>query len=163
MGATAGAIELLDADTEACLPTVRTLFCEYADWLQLDLEFQSFGAELASLPGAYARARGGAILLAQSGGEPAGCVALRALEPGVCEMKRLWVRERFRNLKLGSRLAQAILERAAANGYRVIRLDTLAHMQRARQLYLQLGFREIPPYYASPLSDAIYLERPLRP
>jgi putative acetyltransferase len=155
--------ELLDADTEPWVPTVRTLFREYASWLNVDLCFQGFEAELADLPGAYAPARGGAVLLARHADEPAGCVALRALDVGICEMKRLWVREAFRGSGLGSLLARAVLQRALEIGYDAMRLDTLARMDRARQLYAGLGFCEVPRYYDSPLADAIYLEKVLRP
>jgi ribosomal protein S18 acetylase RimI-like enzyme len=155
--------ELLEADAPAWTATVRGLFREYAQWLDVDLCFQGFEAELAGLPGAYAPARGGALLLARCADEAAGCVALRALEPGMCEMKRLWVRERFRGSGLGRQLAQAALQRALRNGYDLMRLDTLARMDRAWQLYAALGFREVPRYYDNPLADAIYLEKPLRP
>ncbi|HEY6452008.1 MAG TPA: GNAT family N-acetyltransferase [Steroidobacteraceae bacterium] len=157
--------ELIDADTPPCpwLAALRTLFNEYAHWLQVDLCFQGFEAELASLPGAYARARGGALLLARSGQELAGCVGLRALEPGMCEMKRLWVREPFRRSGLGRRLALTVIERACGFGYEAMRLDTLERMEAARRLYAALGFREVPRYYDNPLADAIYLQKSLRP
>jgi ribosomal protein S18 acetylase RimI-like enzyme len=88
-------------------------------------------------------------------------VALRALEPGVCEMKRLWVRASCRGSGLGERLVRTVLERAAGIGYAIIRLDTLRHMDRAQQLYRRFGFREIPAYYDNPLTDVIYMEQSL--
>jgi carbonic anhydrase len=102
------------------------------------------------------------LLLALNGTQPAGCVALRALETGVCEMKRLWVRDAFRGAHLGELLARTILQRAADLGYSSIRLDTLAHMTRAQRLYAQLGFREIPAYYDNPIPGTIYLEKTLK-
>ncbi len=153
--------ELVEAVSTDEVATVRALICEYARWINVDLCFQEIDAEIDGLPGKYAAERGGVLLLARLGAEPAGCVALRALEPGVCEMKRLWVREAFRGSGLGGRLVRTVLERAAALGYERIRLDTLSHMDRAQRLYAQLGFREIPPYYDNPLAGTRYLEKPL--
>lgn len=154
--------ELLEANTRPRLQAVRTLFREYAGWLKVDFCFAGFEAELAGLPGNYAPARGGALLLARGADEDAGCVALRELEPGLCEMKRLWVRPAHRGSGLGTRLAQAAIDRAVSSGYRAIRLDTLARMDHALHLYAKLGFREVPPYYDNPLADAIYMEKALR-
>jgi putative acetyltransferase len=141
--------------------TVRALVREYAAWINVDLCFQEIDAEIDGLPGKYAAACGGVLLLALSGAQPAGCVALRALEPGVCEMKRLWVRAAFRGARLGELLARTILQRAADLRYSIIRLDTLAHMTQAQRLYAQLGFRQIPAYYDNPIPGTIYLEKTL--
>jgi putative acetyltransferase len=162
MPSTDRSFEVLEADSRPQLQTVRTLFREYADWLKVDFCFEGFEAELASLPGSYAPARGGALLLAMRADEAAGCVALRALEPGICEMKRLWVRAPHRGSGLGTRLAQAAMERARKSGYRTLRLDTLARMDNALKLYAKLGFHKVPPYYDNPLADAIYMERALQ-
>jgi putative acetyltransferase len=162
MPATDPTFELLEADTRPLLHGIRTLFREYADWLRVDFCFEGFEAELASLPGNYARARGGALLLARRTGENAGCVALRELEPGVCEMKRLWVRPAHRGSGLGMQLVEAVIERAARHGHRTMRLDTLTRMDHALQLYAKLGFHSVPPYYDNPLADAVYLEKALR-
>jgi ribosomal protein S18 acetylase RimI-like enzyme len=150
--------ELIDVETEAQVAVVRALVREYAAWINVDLCFQEIDAEIDGLPGKYAAARGGVLLLALNDAEPAGCAALRALEPGICEMKRLWVREAFRGARLGELLARTILRRAAEMGYAIIRLDTLAHMTRAQRLYAQLGFRQIPAYYDNPIPGTIYLE-----
>jgi putative acetyltransferase len=157
----AGAFLLLDAVTAPQVAIVRALIREYAAWINVDLCFQEIDAEIEGLPGKYAAAQGGVLLLAESAGQAAGCVALRALERGVCEMKRLWVREPFRRAGLGELLARTVLERASALGYQSIRLDTLAHMDRAQRLYAQLGFHEIPAYYDNPIPGTIYLEKAL--
>jgi ribosomal protein S18 acetylase RimI-like enzyme len=154
--------ELIDVETDAQVAAVRALVREYAAWINVDLCFQEIDAEIDGLPGKYAAAHGGVLLLALNGTQPAGCVALRALETGVCEMKRLWVRDAFRGAHLGELLARTILQRAADLGYSSIRLDTLAHMTRAQRLYAQLGFREIPAYYDNPIPGTIYLEKTLK-
>jgi putative acetyltransferase len=155
--------ELLEADTRPRLQSIRTLFREYADWLKVDFCFEGFEAELASLPGNYAPARGGTLLLARRAEEDAGCVALRELASGLCEMKRLWVRPAHRGSGLGTRLVEAVVERATKSGYRSMRLDTLTRMDHAQRLYAKLGFRTVPPYYDNPLADAVYLEKALQP
>lgn len=140
---------------------VRAIFREYAEGLGVDLCFQSFDQELASLPGDYAPPRG-ALLLASVDGELAGCCALRPLDaadyPNAAEMKRLYVRKAFRGFGLGRRLTEAILDAARQAGYATVLLDTLDDMEAARALYEDLGFEEIPPYYHNPIAGAHYLK-----
>jgi putative acetyltransferase len=143
------------------LAEVRALFEEYAAALGVDLGFQGFSEELASLPGAYAPPAG-CLLLGRVGLLPAGCVAVRALAPDVCEMKRLYVRPDFRATGLGRRLAEAAVAAAQAKGYAAMRLDTLATMTSARALYRSLGFRPITPYRHNPVPGAEFLELDLR-
>jgi ribosomal protein S18 acetylase RimI-like enzyme len=138
---------------------VRALFEEYAASLDVDLCFQGFATELASLPGAY-EAPSGALLLAQHADAVVGCVALRRLgeaQPRIAEMKRLYVRPVARGLGVGRVLAAAVIERARAIGYAEIKLDTLASMRQARALYASLGFRACEPYYDNPLPGVAYL------
>jgi putative acetyltransferase len=154
---------LIVAATEAeHVESVRTLFREYADSLEVDLGFQDFEDELATLPGCYAPP-GGRLLLALDGGEAGGCVALRPLEPGTAELKRLYVRPPFRGSGLGRRLAELAIAEARDAGYRRIRLDTLPTMAGARRLYRELGFVEIPPYRHNPVSGSAFLELSLVP
>lgn len=148
---------LRQAASPADVETARSLFAEYQKALGISLCFQNFDAEVASLPGAYA-APEGRLLLAFVGDEPAGCVALRKLDDGICEMKRLWVRPAFRGTRLGRRLAEAVLSEARAAGYRAVRLDTLPSMREAQALYVSLGFADIPPYNDHPVAGTRFME-----
>jgi len=145
------------------MDSARELFLEYRKFLDVDLCFQDFDEELASLPGSY-RPPSGGLWLAQVDGFLAGCIGFRPLRAGECEMKRLWVRPDFRGLGLGRKLATTCVDAAPAAGYKAICLDTLAFMAEARVLYASLGFREIPAYYDNPLEDVRYmrLELPTR-
>lgn len=152
---------IVPAEAPADMALVRTLFIEYADWLQVDLCFQDFDQEIASLPGKYAPPRGG-LWFAEVEGETAGIVGLRPLdEPGLCELKRLWIRESYRGLGLGRRLTETALAAAESAGYARICLDTLPMMGEAQALYRSLGFEEIAPYYHNPVEGVLYLERQL--
>ena len=152
------------AESAAELAQAATIFREYAASLDVDLCFQNFEAEVASLPGEYA-APAGHLLLAFVDGELAGCAALRALSDAdyanACEMKRLYVRPAFRRFGLGRALAQALLDEARGVGYSAMLLDTLDEMESARELYTSLGFEEIPPYYFNPIAGAHYLKADL--
>ena len=158
------AFDIVAADA-ASLETVRALYREYAEALTIDLSFQDFETELATLPGEYAPPHG-CLLLARVDGEPAGCCALRPIPdadyPNACEMKRLYVRRAYRGFGLGRQLIEAALDAAREAGYGCVLLDTLDHMESARALYQEFGFVEIPPYYHNPLSGAHYLKIDLK-
>lgn len=142
--------------------TVASLFREYASGLgDVDLAYQGFEKELASLPGAYAPPHG-ILLLAEIDGEPVGCVALRPLpEAEFCEMKRLYVRDRARGTGTGRALAEAVIAEASRLRYAAMRLDTLLPMKAALSLYRALGFREIPAYYDTPVMETVFMHKDL--
>jgi len=150
-------IIITHASTDAQVSAIQHLFREYEADLNINLDFQHFETELATLPGRYGPPAG-ALLLALDGEVAAGSVALRKLSAGICEMKRLFVRPSFRGRGLGRRLAWAIIATAKRRGYRTMRLDTLTRLTAASALYRSLGFVRITPYYKNPLPDVVYWE-----
>jgi putative acetyltransferase len=147
---------------------IRRLFEEYAAWLSSQSVRwsllkasevpQDVGRELTTLPGKYAPPSG-RLLLARCDDVPAGCVGLRGIGPGICEMKRLYVRPDFRGRDLGRQLAERAIAEAKVSGYSLMRLDTIpAVMPQADSLYRSLGFYPIPSYYDDPQSNASYFE-----
>lgn len=168
----AGAAAIRRAESRRDIALARALFLEYAEWLDVDLCFQGFEQELATLPGAYAPPRG-RLLLAGVPGEAFACIALRPLdEGGGCgcggmaaeragsaagEVKRLYVQTAHRGEGWGERLTRTLIGEARTIGYRELKLDTLERMKAARALYSTLGFRECAPYYRNPLPDVVYM------
>ncbi|MFN0139961.1 MAG: GNAT family N-acetyltransferase [Pyrinomonadaceae bacterium] len=149
---------ILQAETETEIAAARELFREYEAELDLDLCFQGFEAELATLPGKYAPPDG-RLLLAYSDDKLAGCIAMRKLEDGVCEMKRLFVRDKFRGQKIGIALIERVINDAREIGYAKMRLDTSTlKMKKAISLYESYGFVEITPYYENPHPGVLFME-----
>jgi ribosomal protein S18 acetylase RimI-like enzyme len=150
-------LQVIRAETEADFAAARALFEEYAASLGVDLCFQNFAEELASLAQQYG-APGGCLLLALAQNQPVGCVALRRLEEQICEMKRLYVKPPFRHLKIGQTLVERILAEARTRGYNRMRLDTLPAMTSAQKLYQSFGFQVIAPYRFNPVAGTIFME-----
>jgi len=151
-------LTLRQAESSAQIAQARELFLEYADSLGFSLCFQGFDRELDGLPGDYAPPDG-RLLIAEYRGQPAGCVALHKLEPGVCEMKRLYLRPQLRGRGVGRTLAEFVIAEARAIGYQKMRLDTVEPvMPNAVALYRRLGFVEIEPYRTNPIAGALYME-----
>ncbi len=154
-------IEVVRPGLPGELEAVRDIFREYAASLHVDLCFQDFETELATLPGEYAPPRG-ALLLARIDENLVGCCALRPLDTAdyvnACEMKRLYVRPPHRSAGIGRRLVEAVLDWARLAGYDCVLLDTLDDMESARELYRDLGFEEIAPYYHNPIEGSHYLK-----
>ena len=151
-------ISLTHVQSGPALEDIRALFLEYARGLNFNLCFQNFDRELEELPGAYGLPHG-RLILCEVDGRPAGCIAVKPLEAGVCELKRLFVRPEFRRMKLGLKLTQHIIDEARSIGYTVMRLDTIrGTMDNAIALYESVGFSEIPAYYHNPIPNAFYME-----
>ncbi|KAF2731334.1 acetyltransferase, GNAT family [Polyplosphaeria fusca] len=153
--------------------SVAALFAAYAKSLGIDLTFQSFDEEVASLPGKYASTSGGALFLARatspetnsaSGEEITksndiiiGCVAMRALQPPhSCELKRLYIIPQGRGCGAGKLLLESAIAKARELGYKEMFLDTLPSMSAARRLYMTAGFEEVKAYYESPIEDTSF-------
>jgi putative acetyltransferase len=151
-------LSVFPAESPAQTAQARELFLEYAQSLGFSLCFQNFDKELAGLPGDYAPPQG-RLLLAECEGQLAACVALHGLEPGICEMKRLYLRPQFRGKGLGRALADRIIAEARQIGYQRMRLDTVEPvMKDAVAMYRKLGFKEIAPYRPNPIAGAMYME-----
>ena len=151
-----GGVRIAEARWPDDQVAVESLFREYVASLAEDISFQNVDDELAGLPGKYARPTG-VVLIARDGDIAAGAIAYRMVEPGVCEMKRLYVRPDFRGRGLARDLANELIEDARERGYRTMLLDTLASMAAARALYRDLGFAPVAPYYDNPLPGVMYM------
>lgn len=150
-------LKIAPADPARDLADIRVLFAEYAVLVAEALCFQNFDEELEALPGGYALPQG-ALLIARDGAAAAGCVALRRLDAGTAEMKRMYVRPAYRGTGLGRQLAAAIIDEARKRGHARIVLDTLPKLAPAIALYRDLGFRETGPYLAAPTPRALCFE-----
>jgi putative acetyltransferase len=155
-------MQIVPAHTSEHLPTIRKLFMEYAATLDRRVCFMDYERELAELPGRYAPPEGG-LWLAFDNGSPAGCVGLRKLAEGICEMKRLYVRSDFRGRGIGRALTETAMHQAQVAGYERMRLDTLLAMHAAIALYESLGFRRLPASSDGCCATAIDMELLLHP
>jgi putative acetyltransferase len=153
-------IEVVRAQTGSQLDAVRDVMRAFVAWHRerhvedrhlIDEYFSAgdFEHELGSLPGKYSPPSG-RLLLANSRGECAGCVALRALDERVCEMKRMFVYPRFHGQGVGRALAKIVIQEARAIGYTSMLLDTSVRQVEALGLYESLGFVRVEPYYELP-------------
>jgi GNAT superfamily N-acetyltransferase len=138
------------------LISVKELFTEYWDSFGFTPCFQNFDSELAALPGQY-RPPQGRLALALSGGEPAGCVALRPIDAIRCEAKRLYVRPRFRGQRVGKALLEWLIAEARSAGYEEMVGDTMPVMERAIGMYERTGFERTGPHAKQATAGAIYL------
>ncbi|MBV6496735.1 MAG: GNAT family N-acetyltransferase [Acidobacteria bacterium ACB1] len=154
-------IEFVFAEEPTQIDDARSIFREYEKWLGLDLCFQNFEEELQTLPGKYAPPDG-RLILAYMDGELAGGIALRKIEEGICEMKRLYLRENARGSGIGKALIEKVIAEARKIGYKKMRLDTFPpKMAKAVSLYESHGFYEIPTYYDNPYDGVLYMEKVL--
>ena len=157
MKSVASTLQIIPANSCEHLDTIRELFTEYSRSLDVNLCFQGFAQELAELPGKYAAPEGRLFLMVE-GPMAAGCVGLRKISDGICEMKRLYLRPSFRGRGAGRLLATAIIDAARGIGYQRLRLDTLPSMEAAIALYRSLGFQPMEPYCQNPSAGTIFME-----
>jgi GNAT superfamily N-acetyltransferase len=151
-------LSIIQAETTEQIDAARLLFREYEAWLGMDLCFQGFEEELRDLPGKYAMPEG-RLFLGYWGEKLAGCIAMRKLEDGICEMKRLFVRDGFRGKAIGVSLIEELISQANKEGYSKMRLDTFPpKMGKAVSLYESHGFQAIAPYYDNPHKDVLFME-----
>ena len=149
-----------EATTREDIAAIRSLFIEYQNYLDIDLDFQDFGVELAKLPGKYS-SPDGRLLLARCNGEVAGCVAFYRMDANTCELKRLYVRRDHKGKGVGRALFERAMAEAKAANYDTMRLDSLRRLREAEELYKHYGFTEIAPFNENPHADVYYLERKL--
>ncbi|MEM6722845.1 MAG: GNAT family N-acetyltransferase [Bacteroidota bacterium] len=150
------------ADSEALYSIARQFFQDYQIELGVDLSFQDFDQELQHLPQLYGPPTGTLLLLKDLEADQfVGCVAIKALQPSVCEMKRLYVHPNYRSKKYGLKLVLALLEKATALNYQEMWLDTLDRLVPAIRLYERLGFEPMEPYYPNPNEGVVYMRKRL--
>jgi putative acetyltransferase len=146
-------MEIVHVESPQQLEQIRALFSEYFQWidqeLKIDMGYQKLQQELQALPGYYAPPSG-RLLLLQDQLQAVGCIALRPLEDGACELKRMYVRPAYRGQGLGRALGERIISEARRAGYRLMRLDTASVLVNAITLYSSLGFCTVDPYYEVP-------------
>ena len=148
------------ANTNEDFESGKKLFEEYAHSLNVDLSFQNFSKELGDINQQYYQPSGG-LLLAFCDDLPVGCAGIRRLGTETAELKRMYVKDDYRGLKIGVELLQRSIDLAKTLKYKKLRLDTLASMNKAQQLYHSFGFYEIPAYRYNPLAGTIYMEKDL--
>lgn len=146
--------------SDATVEGTKGLIRKYLDWIQIDLCFQHIEEELEHFPDKY-REPEGAFLVARDGEAVVGCVGLKKIGEGICEMKRLFVKDEYKGQGIGKGLADAIVREAKNKGYSRMRLDSLKRMGTAVALYKKLGFKEIGQYVENPIDDAVFLEKEL--
>ena len=139
------------------LEEVKNIFIEYSDFLQVDLCFQDFEKELKTLHEVYLPPKG-CIILAKQNDKTVGCIALKPIGNGVCEMKRLYVRPEVRGEGLGRKLVEELIRFAQKSSYQSMKLDTVSKLKEAIHLYRSIGFNETTPYVYNPLADVLYFE-----
>lgn len=136
------------------------LIGEYVSWLRSRyeqdnwfiaevLDKQALAGELENLSAMYGSSNGRAFVAVYED-EVRGCGAYRRLADGTCEMKRVFVRQRFQGAGLGRRLCTELIAAAREDGFFLMRLDTGNLMSEAITMYKSFGFKECPPYYEYP-------------
>ena len=154
-------INIVKADTSKTFEQGKILFEEYAGTLGFDLGYQNFKKELDTIDKQYNEPEGSLLLCLIDGEIAVGCAGVRKFSEGIAELKRLYVRPGYRNLKIGKRLLESAVAVAKELNYEFIRLDTVPGQTKAQELYQYLGFYEIEPYRYSPIEGTIFFEKKL--
>lgn len=150
--------EIIEAETPEDIAAAKELFLEYQKWLNVSLCFQDFETELATLPGKYARPDG-RLYLVKEGNKYMGCIGLRKIADGICEMKRLYIKPEMRGFGIGKDLVDMIISEAKEIGYTSMRLDTIKEkMPNAVEIYEKFGFKKIEAYYDNPNPHTLFME-----
>lgn len=136
------------------------LFNEYANSLNISLDFQNFAEELNLINSMYG-SPDGCLLLVYDNAEAIACAAYRKIGEGVCELKRMYIKPEFRGQGIGQQLLSLLSDKAKQNGYNTMRLDTLDTMLPALSLYQKNGFNAIDAYYYNPNKGVVYMEKAL--
>ena len=151
-------IEILPVNTPELTEETKRLFREYEKWLNVSLCFQGFEEEVNTLPGKYSPPEG-RLYIVKYDSKYSGCIALRKIEDGICEMKRLFLKEGLRGKGIGNTLVTKIINDAKAIGYKTMRLDTIKEkMPKAVEIYTKHGFVETEQYYHNPNPHTLFLE-----
>lgn len=150
--------QIIEVSSKEEIKAVKALFLEYQKWLNVSLCFQGFNEELAGLPGKYAPPEG-RLYLVKAGNEYIGCIGLRKISNGICEMKRLYIKPEHQGRGLGKKLVQLLIEDAKQIGYSSMRLDTIKEkMPNAVDIYEKHGFKKIEKYYDNPNPHTLFME-----
>jgi putative acetyltransferase len=151
------------SDTGFCLEALKTLFREYNNFIQINLDFQDFDTEMSNLPGKYAHDKGGCLYLVYVDDSPIGCAGLYKLNDKICEIKRVFVSPHYQGKGIGRMIMETAISDGKKLGYDKLYLDSLHRLEAAKQLYLKLGFQEILPYNENPHPDVYYMSLDLKP
>jgi len=136
--------------------SVLSIWREFIANSPVNLDYQGYDEEFRGLPGKYGQPKG-CVLLADNAGEIDGCLALRQVTSGICEMKRLYVRPHARGGRLGHSLVARLIAEARLMGYREMRLDVMQESVSARNLYQTFGFAAADPVSSNPMPGASFL------
>ena len=145
---------------DAQLQDAIHLFSEYANSLNISLDFQNFNEELNIINAMYGSPTG-CLLLVYDKEQAIACAAYRKIGEGICELKRMYIKPDFRIQGIGQQLVELLCNKAKQNGYFLMRLDTLDSMLPALSLYRKNGFKEIEAYYHNPNEGVVYMEKQL--
>jgi carbonic anhydrase len=153
-------IQIREVSLPADAARLKAVIREYVAWLDMDLSYRGFEAEMADFEAIYTLPSG-TFFLAECGSEAAGCAGLLRHDAEVAELKRVFVRPPFRGFNLGERLVRAVVQRARALGLRRLILDAVPQTTQAQRLYERMGFLETGPFYEGAVPGTRFFGLPL--